>query len=85
MTNKKRKSITLEQLIEAELNAFVIQIGSEFYNSDGMFVFDYKEANKHYNKLLSKIKLALSNGNEKEKIAALRCLPRLHILPLRIQ
>lgn len=79
------KGFTIEEVLRAESESFVIRIGKEFYNKDGNFVFSYNQACKHYEILLANIIVTLSDGNEKQRITARKCLETLQVLPLRIQ
>lgn len=85
MSKKVRSGLTLQEIQEAEENAYIIQIGTELYNYDGCFVFDQKEAHRLYNNLLAKIKLTIKNGEKEDREVALRCVAKLFVLPLRIQ
>jgi hypothetical protein len=79
------KNFTLEEIQRAESNSFVIQIGNDFYNKNGDFTFTIGQAEKYYEILLENILITLDEGTPKQKKAALSCLARLHILPLRLQ
>jgi hypothetical protein len=79
------RGLTLEEVNKAERNSFVVQIGQEFYSRDGDFIFTQNQAEKCYETLLENILYTLDNGNEKQKLAAMKCLERLKVLPLRLQ
>ena len=87
MPNEKSPFIgfTVEEIFSAEMNSYVIQIGNDFYNKDGNFVFSATQANKHYNILLTNILSTMDKGTFKQKTAALKCLGKLLVYPLRIQ
>ena len=76
---------TLEEIRRSEANSFVIMIGNDFYNKNGDFTFTLAQAEKYYEILLENILITLDEGTPKQKKAALSCLARLHILPLRLQ
>ena len=87
MSNKKSpfKAFTVDEVLKVESNSYVIQIGQDFYSFDGDFVFSIAEVKKHYNKILTNILDTIDNGTVRQKNAALNCLSRFHVLPLRIQ
>lgn len=87
MTKNKNpyKGFTTEEVNRAESNSFVIRIGNDFYQKDGNFTFSLKQAEKYYSILLQNILITLDEGTPRQKKAALACLVRLHIEPLRIQ
>ena len=76
---------TEEEIQKAEFNSYVILVGSDFYSKDGDFAFSRHQAEKHYDMLMNNILRTLDEGNQKQKEAAMRCLARLQILPLRVQ
>lgn len=78
------KGLTVEEVRRAEINTFVVLIGNDFYNKNGCFTFTLSQAEKHYEILLENILITLDEGTAKQKKAALSCLSRLHILPLRL-
>lgn len=78
------KNGTIEDVFNTERNYFSIQIGNDMYNKDGNFFFTVSQVEKYYNKLLNNIIYTIANGNEKQRDAAMKCLSRLYILPLRI-
>lgn len=78
------KGFTVAEVNKAERNSYVVQIANDFYNKDGEFVFTLNQAEKHYDTLLVNILYTLDNGTQKQKDAALKCLSRLHIYPLRL-
>lgn len=85
--SKKRspfKGFTVEQIEKVEACSFVIVLGNNFYDKDGNFVFSKQQAEKNYNKILSKMVEAIHYGNEKEKSNALKCMAKFKILPLRV-
>jgi hypothetical protein len=84
-TKSPFRGLTLEEVSRAERNSFVVQIGNEFYNKEGDFVFTQSQAEKCYETLLDNILYTLDNGNDKQKSAAMKCLEKLHVYPLRIQ
>ena len=77
-------SLTLAEVNRAERASFVVLIGNEFYAKDGEYTFTATQASKHYEILLANILHTIDNGTVKQKTAAMKCLSRLHILPLRI-
>ena len=79
------KGFTTEEVNRAEANSFVIRIGNDYYNKDGNFTFSLKQAEKYYEILLHNILITIDEGTPKQKKAALACLAKLHIEPLRIQ
>lgn len=78
------RGFTLDEVLEAESNSFVIQLGNNFYEKEGSFTFSIKEAEKYYDVLLDNILYTIDNGAEKQRKAALSCLATLKILPLRL-
>lgn len=86
MSNKNSpfKNGTIQEVFRAEIDSYIIQVGSDFYDNDGDYTFSSSQASKNYNIILKNILYSLANGNEKQKKAAARCLLNLHILPLRI-
>lgn len=79
------KGFTIAEVNKAERNSFVVQVGNDMYqNQDGEFIFTENQAEKYYDTLLVNILHTIDNGSEKQKIAAMKCLARLHILPLKL-
>lgn len=78
------KNFTIAEVNKAERDSYVLQIGNDFYNRDGNFIFTLAQAEKNYDILLSNILHTIDNGTSKQKSAAMKCLARLHILPLRL-
>jgi hypothetical protein len=87
MSKKKQPFIgfTEEEIFRAEANSYVILIGNDFYSKDGDFAFSKQQAEKYYDILMENILRTLDEGTEKQRIAAMKCLARLQILPLRVQ
>ena len=83
-TKSPFKGLTIGEVNKAERNSFVLQIGNDLYNRDGEFIFTLAQAEKHYETLLMNILLTIDEGSTKQKDAAMKCLARLHILPLRL-
>ena len=79
------RGLTIKEVDKAERNSFTIRIGNDFYSNDGNFVFTKNQAEKYYETLLENILYTMDNGNEKQKLAAMKCLERLKVLPLRLQ
>jgi hypothetical protein len=77
-------SLSLAEVNKAERSSYVLQIGNEFYNKDGNFIFTGSQAEKYYDTLLVNILYTIDNGTPKQVDAAMRCLSRLHIWPLRL-
>jgi hypothetical protein len=82
--NGPYKTLTTAEVKKAEHNSFVILIGNDFYAKNGDYTFSIAQAEKYYEILLSNILHTIDNGNPKQQSAALKCLARLHILPLRL-
>lgn len=78
------KGFTVAEINKAERNSYVLQIGNDFYSVDGDMVFTANQVEKYYDNLMVNILHTLDSGNEKQRIAAMKCLSRLHILPLRL-
>lgn len=78
------KGFTVAEINRAERGSFYLQIGNDAYSKDREFVFTIAQAEKYYEILLSNILHTIDNGNDKEKVAAMKCLVRLHIHPLKI-
>ena len=79
------RGFTVAEINKAERNSFVVQIGNDMYaNPDGDLVFTLNQAEKYYETLLTNILYTMDSGNAKQKLAAEKCLLRLHILPLRL-
>jgi hypothetical protein len=79
------KGFTVEEVLKIERNSFVIQLGNDFYNKDGNFTFSESQVNKYYNSILNKILYAISNGTDKQKRDAIKCLSTFRVFSLRIQ
>lgn len=86
---KKQKSpfkgFTVAEVNKAERDSYVVQIGNDFYSKDGGYIFTAAQAGKYYETLLDNIVYTLDNGNERQKSAAMKCLEKLRIHPLRLQ
>ena len=78
------KGYSIAEINKAERNSFVIQIGNDLYSKDGEMVFSLSQAEKYYDTLLVNILHTIDNGTAKQKVAAMKCLARLHILPLKL-
>ena len=78
------KGFTIAEVNKAERNSYVLQIGNDFYAKDGEMIFTLAQAEKYYDTLLVNILHTIDNGNAKQKAAAMKCLARLHIQPLRL-
>lgn len=76
---------SIQEINVAERNSFVIQVGNDFYSKDGSFVFTLAQAQKSYEILLLNIIDTINGGTPKQRAAALNCLARLHIMPLKLQ
>ena len=84
-TKSPFKGLTIGEVNKAERNSYFIQIGNDAYrNQDGDLIFTLAQAEKHYETLLMNILLTIDEGSTKQKDAAMKCLARLHILPLRL-
>ncbi len=77
------KNFSLSEINKIERSFYLIQIGNDFYSHDGDFIFSASEAEKYYEMLLQNILNTIDNGNNKQRAAAMKCLIRLHILPLK--
>lgn len=78
------KGYSIAEVNKAERNSFVVQVGNDLYNKEGEFIFSLSQAEKHYDTLLINILYTIDNGTAKQKTAALKCLARLHIIPLKL-
>ena len=78
------RGFTTAEINKAERSSFVVQIGNEYYSKDGNFIFTGSQAEKYYDTLLVNILYTIDNGTTKQVDAAMRCLSRLHIWPLRL-
>lgn len=83
-TKSPFKGLTIGEVNKAERNSFVLQIGNDFYSKNSDFIFTLAQAEKHYETLLMNILLTIDEGSAKQKDAAMKCLARLHVLPLRL-
>jgi len=79
------KGLTTEEIDRIERNSYVIRIGNDMYAKDGQYVFSIAQAENHYETLLENILHTIENGSVKQRNAAMKCLAKLHIQPLRIQ
>lgn len=73
-----------EQVMAIEATTYVLQVGSEIFNTNGKWVFTKKSAYIYYNKILRELLDQLRNGNNKQRKNAERVLQGLKVLPLRI-
>lgn len=79
------RSLTVGEVNKAERNSYVVQIGNDLYrDNEGDLIFTASQAEKYYEILLNNILHTIDNGTAKQKAAAMKCLARLHILPLRL-
>ena len=76
--------LTLSEVNQVERDSYVLQIGNDLYARDGEMVFTASQVEKHYETLLSNILHTLDSGTERQRVAAMKCLERLHILPLKL-
>lgn len=79
------RGFTVTEVNRAERDSYTIQIGNDMYSKDGNFVFTATQAGKYYETLLQNIIYTLDSGNPKQKAAAMKCLEKLRIHPLRLQ
>lgn len=88
MAKKKNKKpfgdYTFEQILSAEEESYVIQVGCDLFDLDGKLVFDKPAAAMYYNQILKELVSAIEGGSRYEKKEALRALCTLRIHPLRI-
>lgn len=78
------RGYSVEEVLESEACSYVIQVGSDLFEKDGMLVFSKKNAITHYNRILKQVYGYLDSGTRKEKESAKRVLMNLRVLPLRI-
>jgi hypothetical protein len=78
------RGFTIGEVNRAERDSYVVLIGNDFYSCEGDMVFTANQAEKHYETLLNNILHTMDNGTDKQKSAAMKCLMKLHILPLRL-
>jgi len=79
-------SYTVEEILNAERDSFVVQIGYDLYrNKKKEHIFSRAEAEKHYNLILRNILHSIAHGDAKQRTSATRCLSGLSILPFRFQ
>lgn len=79
------KNFTIAEVNKAERDSYVIQIGNDMYCKDGDYIFTATQAGKYYGILLDNILYTIDSGNTKQKSAAMKCLEKLRIHPLRLQ
>lgn len=86
MAKKKSvfKGYTEDEVMAAEASSYFIQVGSEIFNSKGIFCFNRRSAVIYYNRVLRQVLYQLQNGTKKEKKNAARVLNNLKIQPLRL-
>lgn len=88
MEKKKEKSpyknFTLEEVMTAESNSYVIQIGEDFFSYEGDYTFSKNGAEHYYDQILNGLNDLLENGDETEKEDAFKSLLLLKVYPLRI-
>lgn len=84
-TKSPFRGLTIGEVNRAERNSYVVLIGNDFYETkEKEFIFTAAQAEKCYETLLMNILHTIDNGNVKQRSAAMKCLSRLHILPLRL-
>lgn len=85
---KKQKSpfrgFSVEEVLWAEANFYVIEINNDMFNKDGKYAFSKKRTIHFYNKILSELTFLFENGTANERRDALKGLQTLRVLPLRI-
>lgn len=89
MPRRKRNayiSYTVDEVLACEAVTYVIQVGSDLFDSDGKggWFFNKKSAIKHYNKILRVLTEQMNTGTKKERKNAKRVIENLKILPLRL-
>lgn len=75
---------TTEEIMASEAVTYVIQVGSDVFNSNGNWFFNKKSAQIHYGKILRMLLAQLNGGTKKERENAQRVLNSFKVLPLRI-
>lgn len=76
---------TLEEALNAESNAYTIQVGDDFVLYNGEFAFSKKQTAALYNQIKNELVAKFYSKNIKERVFARQCLLNFRILPLRIQ
>lgn len=75
---------TVEEVMAFEAVTYVLQVGSDVYDTRGKWVFNKKSAYIHYGKVLRDLLDQMRNGTYAEQKNAKRVLMNLKVLPLRI-
>jgi hypothetical protein len=70
------KGLTSEEIARVEFNSYIVRIGNDIYNKNGTLSFYYN--------LLRNIIISIDSGTTKQRNAAMKCLEKLQILPLRL-
>jgi hypothetical protein len=78
------KGLTSEEIARVEFNSYIVRIGNDIYNKNGTLSFSLAQAEKHYYNLLRNIIISIDSGTTKQRNAAMKCLEKLQILPLRL-
>jgi hypothetical protein len=75
---------TFEDVLAAEADNYVIQIGSEFFSWKGKVAFNLKRTEMFYEDILGGLNEMKKSQNEIERDDAINCLQLLKIYPFRI-
>lgn len=87
MNNPKEKSpyveFSIEEIQQAEMNAWTIQLGGEFFDYKGRYSFTRETAEKFYDELFTGLREMLQDQKKRDKAEVLSTLLNLRISPLR--
>lgn len=89
MSRKKEpspyKNFTVEQVMEAERDRYIIQVGGEIFYEGNYCAFSKERTEEYWDLIQTGITDMIKNGNAKERADALNTCLNLRIIPLRIQ
>jgi hypothetical protein len=77
-------NFSIEQVLKAEQNSFIIQLGDDMFSYDGKYVFTQKSAESFKNEIEIKLSNAIKNGTLKDQKLARYKLFNLRIYPMRL-
>lgn len=75
--------LSIEEVQKAEAGAFVIQLGTEFYDYKGRYTFSRESVEKLYDDLYAGLHEMLHDNNKRNKSDILSTILNFRILPLR--
>ncbi|MCX9024622.1 MAG: hypothetical protein OIN85_00835 [Candidatus Methanoperedens sp.] len=84
--SKKNPFVTYseEEIKSTESTTFVLQAGSDFFETDGAFLFAEADAHHFYKNILGEVTRQIKEGTRSEKKNARRLLMNLRVMPFRV-